>query len=243
MPDIIFTDIKTKKFNHNIIDKTPTLLIPICILSTLSIHLTISYLTTHNLLSDTPIASPFFAKPAINNYILLIHILLSIPPCVVGPLLFHKPIRKRHLNMHRLCGKIYVLCCLCAAFTALPLAFAQSSITAATGITTMTSLWAMTTWLSYTSIRAKDIIAHRKWIIRSYSLTMAFISGKIWLYVMNEFTILNELTQKDIKSWAGWITCLIIAEIWLRSTNNGGVWKGFISRKVAPRAGFEPATK
>ena len=68
---------------------------------------------------------------------------------------------------------------------------------------------------------------HRRWIIRSFALTMSVISNRIWSVIMiiilipqlntsfggNQTMMIQ--TVAGLSGWLGWVIPLLIAEWWL----------------------------
>jgi len=119
-------------------------------------------------------------------------------------------------DRHRLAGKGYVLCVLVSAVSSLPLILSVTGgLPALLGFALLYALWALTIGLGLAAIRRKDLANHRRWMIRSYAVTLANLT----LHLL--WPLLRTLTGEDVHSYAAAVLLcgpinLAIAERWLR---------------------------
>lgn len=184
------------------------------------------------LLVNRPIAAPAFEnRPLFNNILLLFHVVLAIAPLFLGPWLFHAKFRKDYPAVHRLIGKIYVVCCLLSAATSLPLALSHASgAIPRIGFGALAVAWFVFTVQAYVFARKKQYVEHRRWMFRSYACTYAFVNVKVYSYM---FALLGHpfqpLMVKIMQSCVSWMSNLLLVEIYLAATTYLGVYVG---RKV-----------
>lgn len=74
-------------------------------------------------------------------------------------------------------------------------------------------LWLLTTGAAYARIRARDQAAHRRWMTRSFALTFAAVTLRIYIPLGLALGISFE-TAYPVISWICWVPNLIVAE-WL----------------------------
>ncbi|TCO53652.1 DUF2306 domain-containing protein [Actinocrispum wychmicini] len=137
--------------------------------------------------------------------------------------------RQRHLNAHRILGRLYVFAgVLPAGICALILAVVSPLGPAAKASTLiMAPLWLTFTVVAYRMVRQKRIVEHRRWMIRSFALTMSIITNRVWGGVMTailqpdldtrfhgDATVMG-YSISGVATWAGWVVPLLIAEWWL----------------------------
>ncbi len=85
----------------------------------------------------------------------------------------------------------------------------------------LATLWLLFTWLGWRAARRREFRDHRKWMIRSFALTVSIISNRIWGVVA--FLVLDgripaedmQNTIAGISTWVGWVVPLLIAQWWL----------------------------
>ena len=71
--------------------------------------------------------------------------------------------------------------------------------------------WLLTTTLGFLRIRAGDDVDHRAWMIRSYSLTFAAVTLRIYLPLAFASGIPFEIAYPAI-AWLCWVPNAIVAE-------------------------------
>ena len=87
-------------------------------------------------------------------------------------------LRKRHLQLHRVLGRIYVGC----ALTSAPLAVAVAAMLPTSSLLMASAVhsagWILTTATGLYCARTGRIQQHREWMIRSYPLAMVFVVAR-----------------------------------------------------------------
>ncbi|MGA7157029.1 MAG: DUF2306 domain-containing protein [Acidobacteriaceae bacterium] len=105
--------------------------------------------------------------------LLIPHALAGITAMFIGPTQFSSRLRRRHLQLHRILGRIYVA----AIFIAAPLAIAISwGSDLIVGTAFQAGSWIFCTLMAFLLIRNRHIAQHRQWMIRSYAVTFTFIA-------------------------------------------------------------------
>ncbi|MEM8635235.1 MAG: DUF2306 domain-containing protein [Pseudomonadota bacterium] len=166
-----------------------------------------------------PTGAPFFRNWQYGNWIiLLIHVATAIPPLLIGPFAFSKKLRSKSVRWHRWIGVTYCLCIWISAVTGVMLATANTrGIVAQMGFSGLGITWFTTTWLAYTTARAKDIVAHRRWMLRSYAVTLAVVSIRPMFLIDVPFGLSADDWYRLV-TWMCWVPNLLIAETYIRIT-------------------------
>lgn len=152
----------------------------------------------------------FELKPWI--YVLYIHIVTAIFALIIGPFqLFMKPTNDRK-RWHRLLGYGYVLSITVSGIVSVYLSlFATGGWIAGLGFMSLDVLWVATTLIATRKIMAKDIQAHKAWMLRSYALTFAAVTLRIWLAPLN--LLLGDFEAAfRVVAWVCWIPNLLVIE-------------------------------
>ncbi len=145
------------------------------------------------------------------------HIYLGGISLLVGWSQFSKRIRGNRLTLHRLLGKIYVVTVLVSAIAGFYVAlFANGGIVSQLGFSFLAIGWFYTTLNGYTTIKKKNIEAHRKWMIRSYAFTLAAVTLRLWLPTLPSILGIPFSEAYIIISWLCWVPNIIFAEIYIR---------------------------
>lgn len=147
-----------------------------------------------------------------------IHISGGMLALITGPLQFVQAFRKRFIRAHRTLGKIYLASILFLAgpsgqFMAF---YAEGSWVSSLGFLVMAFLWLYTTWRAYTSIRKRDIRAHRDWMTRSFALTLAAVTLRTWVPLASAGLGIDAYWVVETSAWLSWIPNLIVAELLIR---------------------------
>ena len=160
--------------------------------------------------------------PAFNLWVLIIHIATAIPPLFIGLIAFSSRARRWSWRVHRWIGTTYCMTIWISAITGGMLAAAnEHGILAKMGFGTLAVVWFMTTYWAYTTARAKDFIAHRRWMIRSFAVTLAVVSVRPMFLFPPPFGLELE-TWYVMVTWLCWVPNLIAGEIYARVTMYSG---------------------
>jgi hypothetical protein len=117
--------------------------------------------------------------------------------------------------MHRQVGRIYVLSCLLGAVSGLVLAVGTSAgPIAGVGFGSLAVLWIVTNILGWQRAVARQFASHRRWMIRSWALTLAAVTLRIYIPLF-EVADLPEMPAYRAISFLCWVPNLLIAELML----------------------------
>ncbi len=147
-----------------------------------------------------------------------IHITGGMLALLIGPFQFIRRIRHRRRALHRNLGKAYMVSILfLAGPSGLFMAFyAEGGFYGALGFVLMAVLWLWTTFRAYETIRRRDVPGHIRWITRSYALSFAAVTLRLYVPAT---TLTNALDPEFVvvsSAWISWIPNLIVAEMLLR---------------------------
>lgn len=142
----------------------------------------------------------------------------------VGVWAFRRDILVRAPRWHRAVGLLYVAAVLCSSTTGLVLGlFSEGGGTAHLGFLVVGALWLATTLLGWRAIRARQVVSHRRWMVRSYALCSAAITLRfelpLLLMATGDFAF-----SFTVVAWCSWLPNLLFAEWWLSRTSVHGRW-------------------
>ena len=110
-------------------------------------------------------------------------------------------------------GRVYLLAgVLPSAVAAIPVAVWSGRPLTQIGLTTAAVLWLITGGLAYRAARRRDFIAHRAWMMRSYSLTFAAVTVR--LIALPLFFVTQDPVVTITLTFWSWVLNLMVAE-WL----------------------------
>ena len=118
---------------------------------------------------------------------------------------------------HRWAGRTYVLACLIGAVSGFWLALHASAGPVATaGFGGLAVVWLWTTTMGWRKAVTGEFAQHRRWMIRSLSLTFAAVTLRILLPLI-PLTGLEFVDGYRAISFLCWAPNLLLAEAWLRT--------------------------
>jgi uncharacterized membrane protein len=153
-----------------------------------------------------------------------VHVYASMWVLFAGFTQFSKKLLKKNPRLHRTLGYIYVAdVILITGPAGLLMGFyANGGTISRIAFVSLALLWIFFTAMALIKAKQKNFKAHRRYMIRSYALTLSAITLRAWKYaITNSF----ELPPMDVYrsvAWLGWVPNLLIAEfiIW-RSGRSG----------------------
>jgi uncharacterized membrane protein len=131
------------------------------------------------------LASTYVDAPPFFRLALYAHIGSASLALAGGPLQFSARLRRRFPRAHRVVGRVYLGSVGVGALAALLMLPVNSAGWAGVfGFGTLAALWGWTSLRAYRSIREHDVAAHQAWMIRSYALTFAAVTLRLWTVVL-----------------------------------------------------------
>lgn len=135
---------------------------------------------------------------------------------LAGPLQLLPPFRERHWTFHRRMGWIYSCAVLLGSLASLRLALhAQTGRVASAGFFFLGIAWLVSTSLAVRFILRGNVARHRRWMIRSYALTAAAITLRMYLPLSFVHGFSYNVVYPAI-AWLCWVPNLIAVEVYLR---------------------------
>jgi hypothetical protein len=120
-------------------------------------------------------------------------------------------------------GRTYVTACVIGGTAGASIAlFSEAGPVAGTGFLVLGVLWVSTTLLAWRAAFQRRYVDHERWMIRSFALTLAAVTLRIYLPLGIMLNQGDFYTPYRAIAWLCWVPNLIIAEMWLRSRSR---WK------------------
>lgn len=147
-----------------------------------------------------------------------VHFIGGAIALVLGAFQVNAWLRTRYLAAHRWSGRVYLLCVGAAGIAGFAMALHSAGPVAQAGFALLAVFWLTASAIAYQRIRERNVRAHREWMIRSYALTLAAVTLRIYLPASLAAGI-HFTTAYPAIAWLCWVPNLIVAE-WLirRST-------------------------
>lgn len=137
------------------------------------------YFTLNPALSRVPVA-----LTAIHFPLLIAHIMFACLALVSGFFQFIDRIRTKSPNVHRYLGRVYVGSVFLSGLCALAIVVYIENFTKAISFLALSLVWLFTCWKGYRAAVRKSFDEHRKWMIRSFGVTLAAVSGRVAVPVL-----------------------------------------------------------
>jgi uncharacterized membrane protein len=116
--------------------------------------------------------------------------------------------------LHRGLGRVYVSAIIVGSAGAyyLALTVEPKYVAYAAGLFMLSTAWVVTTGMAVVAIKRRAIEQHREWMIRSYTVTFAFVTFRL----VEKWLLPWQLTSDDnidtIVAWSCWSVPLLVAE-------------------------------
>jgi hypothetical protein len=142
-----------------------------------------------------------------------VHVFTSIFTLLAGFTQFSGYMLENHRRVHRFFGKLYVVAVLFINFPAgmIMAIYANGHLPTKTAFVILDSLWFYFTLQALVSIKRKNILQHRNYMILSYALTLSAVTLRTWkLVIANSFNP-PPMTLYMIDAWMGFVPNLLFA--------------------------------
>jgi uncharacterized membrane protein len=142
------------------------------------------------------------------------HGIAGLAALVLAPLQFSNRLRAKHLQVHRIMGRIYVGSVFIAAPIAVPIAVLQGPPVLIMASVVQSGGWLVTTAIALYCIRAGKVAQHREWMVRSYPFAMIFVVARAIFLIpavnhLGELGIVSDVWTCNIAAY--FIPTLIIS--------------------------------
>jgi uncharacterized membrane protein len=128
------------------------------------------------LVIDYPMYHAYRLQVIADRQLLIPHTLSGTFALLAGPLQLSSRFRQRHLEFHRILGRLYVFAVLIGALTGVALSAGRPGFP---GTCMQAAAWVVCTAAAVITARNRQIEQHRQWMIRSYAVTFTFVSSRV----------------------------------------------------------------
>mgnify|MGYP003600970154 FL=1 len=172
---------------------------------------------------DTDVAFLQIKQDYIDNLAWLsafyIHVFSSIFALAAGFTQFSNRIRTHRPRLHRAIGRAYVIDILLITGPAgfLMAFYANGGTTSRAAFLILSILWWAFTYLAYLAALHRDFAAHRRWMLRSFALTLSAITLRLWKMLIAHYFELPPMDLYRLVAWLGFVPNLLVIEWFIRS--------------------------
>jgi uncharacterized membrane protein len=128
------------------------------------------------LVTDYPMYHTYRLQVIADRHLLIPHTISGTFALLAGPLQFSTRFRQRHLQWHRVIGRLYVAAVFVGSFTGIALAAGRPGLP---GTSMQAAAWMVCTTAAVIAARNRQIAVHRQWMARSYAVTFTFVSSRV----------------------------------------------------------------
>src|SRR6201985_3036551 len=128
------------------------------------------------LITDYPMYHAYRLQVIADRGLLIPHTLCGLVALLSGPIQFSTRFRQRHLKVHRVLGRLYVVSVFIGSFTGIALAAGRPGLP---GTSMQAAAWMVCTTAAFITARNRQIEVHRQWMARSYAVTFTFVSSRV----------------------------------------------------------------
>lgn len=145
------------------------------------------------------------------------HVAVASPILIIAPLQFLPGLRARAPRLHRWLGRVFLGACLLAAPLGVWLGVTIDNPGSRVPLVLLGITWFIVSGIAWQTARKGDFVNHRKFVIRSFALALAFVWIRV-LSLMSE-TLLGFIPDGGMRSatseWLAFVVPLLAVEIWL----------------------------
>lgn len=143
----------------------------------------------------------------------LMHVIAAPLALALGVFQFVPNLRARRPGLHRWMGRVYALSILVGGLASLALAFnAPGGAVAGFGFGILALLWLISTGKAVIHAMRRELEAHRAWMIRSFALTFAGVTLRLYLAGFMLMGV-GYVEASVWLAWLCWIPNLVVAEV------------------------------
>ena len=145
------------------------------------------------------------------------HLLGGITALIAGLVQLWLGLTQRVGRLHRALGKVYVIAITVGSAGGFYLVFTLSGqIAYRSGLFFLNIAWLVTTGMALYAIHRRRLEQHREWMLRSYTVTFAFVSYRLGEAIVRHYITLPDTPEADdiaiMMAWACWAVPLLLAE-------------------------------
>jgi uncharacterized membrane protein YozB (DUF420 family) len=148
---------------------------------------------------------------------LILHLTGGAIAITVGLVQIWLGLTNRVSQLHRMLGKVYAMSVLIGSLGGLYLVLTiPGHLPYRAGLFMLCMAWVLTTSMALYAIRTRRIEQHREWMLRSFTVTFAFVTYRLvsswlrqWIHVADD-PVADDIDT--LMAWACWAVPLLIAE-------------------------------
>ena len=149
---------------------------------------------------------------------LIAHVTGGLIAALAGVWQIWTGLNTQSMRVHPWTGRLYATGVLLGVFGAFVLAFTSAvfGFAWAVALVCLAVAWLATTGMALYGIRKRNVLLHKQWMIRSYIITFAFVTFRIFTdYVPYEAWGISQQDMSNAAIWPVWVMPLLVYEMML----------------------------
>lgn len=177
-----------------------------------------AYGIAHAVLGERLFGPQFMDSFRTRRWGIFLHALLASIALAIGPLQFHRGFLLRYRVVHRMLGKVYVICAILGSgligfYLAM---YSFGGWITHVGFAGLAVAATITTATAFIKIRQGEVLSHREWMIRSFAVIFAAVTLRLLLPLF-AFIYSGRFTPAyQWVSWLCWVPNLLLVELYIR---------------------------
>ena len=145
---------------------------------------------------------------------LIPHLLGGFVALTTGLVQLWLGLTNRVARLHRTLGKVYVSAIIVGSVGGyyLSLTIPAKDVVYGAGLFMLCTAWIITTSMAVLAIRRRNLIQHREWMLRSYTVTFAFVTYRILADALRGWHVMSSDDAGTVMAWACWAVPLLLVE-------------------------------
>ena len=145
---------------------------------------------------------------------LIPHVLGGLVALTTGVVQLWLGLTNRTATLHRTLGRVYGSAILVGSAGGyyLALTIPARDVAYAVGLFMLRTAWIITTSMAIVAIRRRNVIQHREWMLRSYTVTFAFVTFRLFADALGRLQLASVDDASTIMAWACWAVPLLLVE-------------------------------
>jgi len=163
------------------------------------------------------VATHYAGQPGWARTALVLHAGAGGLALLVSPVQLSARVRARAPRLHRAVGRVALVAIAVGGLAGLALSTVSLAGSVGTaGFGTLAVAWLSCAGLGLRAILRGDVAAHRRWMIRTFALTYAGVTLRLWLIVLIPLFGGDFLQAYLLTPFLSWVPNLVVAELLLR---------------------------
>jgi uncharacterized membrane protein len=168
--------------------------------------------------SGGEIAANYATRPRWVRTAFVAHIVFAAVALLLSPIQLSGRVRARVPRLHRVTGRVVLFSIVAGGTSGFLLAWVNVAGPVGTaGFGALAVLWVTFALLGLRAILRRDVVAHRRWMLRTFAMTYAAVTLRLWLFAL--IPLLGDFHSAYLLvPFLSWVPNLIVVELLLRRT-------------------------